>query len=243
MNIMNQIYKNFQVPAFGFNASAFGGVIRDPYTFGVHYKHRDKGKPDRKPDRILISVGKSEYAPKMKDVSHIYQTLTKAGYEVDFVTADNKPISFSMSDLSDPVNRWFAGDADAQYKINHPVNAKGINPEEYAAFFLANGSESVVESNHLRRLIKAVLANHGVVAGTGAAEDVPEVVKEAAGIQNGYSLPGSGSAVSVTEYGSAAVAQVSTATAWVINKHELLIAGEEEAEHIGEFIKNQLENS
>lgn len=148
-----------------------------------------------------------------------------------------------MSDLSDPVNRWFAEDADAQHKINHPVSAKEIKPDEYAAFFLASGSESVVDNNQLRRLIKAVLANNGIVAGIGSAEEVPEAIKEAAGVYDGYSLPGTGSEASLSEYGSAAVAQVNTATAWVINKHELVIAGENEAEHIGELIKNQLENS
>lgn len=236
MNIKNIFLKNFNMPVFGFNSGAFGGLVRGGNDFIGVDANRSRNTSSNKAFKILIGTGVSENAPKLKEVSHAYRAFTRAGYEVDFVTPDGLPVQFSSSDLSDPVNQWFAEDATAQYKAHYTQKIEKAMPGHYVAIFFSGKIESAMMDKWFRQLAELILKNNGIVGGFGEAEEAISSLDLTDQVNSGYSLPKSISETSDHAYGSIATEVISTDSEWLIYKGEVIESRNDDRYEITERI-------
>ena len=77
------------------------------------------------------------------EVSHPWEVLHEAGYEIDFVSPQGGNPPVDGFDLSDPVNKKFWEDSVYHEKITNTLTPDKINPEDYAAIFYAGGHGAV----------------------------------------------------------------------------------------------------
>lgn len=231
----------FNQHSIAFNSGAIGGLMRGGNDIERFKQLQSDGPPSKKAFKLLIAApAAGDSSPRMNDVSHVYRAFKRAGYDVDFTTADGRPMTFRQSDLTDPVNRWFAEDAVAQHKAYHSLSVEDVLPGRYAAIYFAGSDESVTENRLYRQLVDLIFNNNGVVAGSGGAEHAITAFELSDKIDNRYSLPGSDAIASLSDYGSAAVKTVKADTAWMIHKNKLMMPEEGEPESIGERIVQQL---
>jgi len=221
MNFKKLILKHFPFPVVGLNSGAFGGLIRGGNDFtGLDQRHTAQ-KESKKASRILIAADGADHAPILKDVTHAYRTFTRAGYDVEFVSAEGQPVQFRSSDLTDPVNRWFVEDAAAQYKVNHTLQVENNLPGRYAAIYFAGDDQAVTENQWFQQLAEMILDSNGIVAGLGDVQNVTDTFKLSTEVDAGYSLLNSDSAAPVSEYGSVAAKAVITDSAWLIHREKI----------------------
>jgi len=241
MNIKKLFSTNFQLPVVGFNSGAFGGLISGGSDFaGLDSRSADRSAPE-KTFRILIATGEAEYVSALKDVSYAYRAFTRAGYNVDFVTKNGQPVQFRSSDLTDPVNRWFAGDETAQQKANHTQQAKKTLPGHYVAIYFVGEDPAVMENQWFRQLSELILKSNGVVAGTGSADEAIQNLGLQLLLDSGYSLSSSNSSTSASEYGSVAAEAIKTESVWLVHKGKIVVSDYENRFKIGDQIVKQLE--
>ena len=220
-----------------FHAGAIGSINRGVYELERFRHTRPGGSYFKKDSKILIAVpSHAEKEPVMQDVSHAYQAFAKAGYDVDFVTADGSPVQFSQSDLTDPVNRWFVENTNARYSLEQPHMAQDIAPSRYIAVYFAGGNAILSENHWFQSLADQILKKGGVIAGSGSAEEAVQNLNLTTQIDIGYSLPASKAGMSVTEYGSVAVDTSELENGWTIYKDELSKSEINDVKDIGKRI-------
>jgi PfpI family intracellular protease len=73
------------------------------------------------------------------EVSHPWAVLTKAGYDIDFVSPKGGQPPIDGLNLNDADNKAFMDDARYQVKINHSMTPAQVNPADYAAIHFAGG--------------------------------------------------------------------------------------------------------
>ncbi len=103
----------------------------------------------------------------MGEVSHPWEVLHEAGYEIDFVSplGGNPPVD--GFDLSDPVNRKFWEDSAYQAKIRNTMTPREVKAEAYAAIFYAGGHGAMwdfADNTGLSAIAARIYENNGVVA-------------------------------------------------------------------------------
>lgn len=223
MNIKNLFLKNFNMPVFGFNSGAFGGLVRGGNDFIGVDANRSRNTSKNKAFKILIGTGVSENAPKLREVSHAYRAFTRAGYEVDFVTPDGRPVQVSSSDLSDPVNQWFAEDATAQYKAHYTQKVEKTMPGHYVGIYFSGKIDPEMTDKWFRQLTELIHKNNGIVGGSGDAEEALRSLELTDQVNSGYSLPKKPMPeTSAHAYGSIATEVISTDSEWLIHKGEVI---------------------
>ncbi|MCM5529805.1 type 1 glutamine amidotransferase domain-containing protein [Parasegetibacter sp. NRK P23] len=100
------------------------------------------------------------------EVSHPWEVLHEAGYEIDFVSPEGGNPPVDGFDLSDPVNKKFWEDRVYHEKITNTLTPDKINPEDYAAIFYAGGHGAVwdLPSNEaIANIAAQVYENNGLV--------------------------------------------------------------------------------
>lgn len=75
----------------------------------------------------------------LPEVSHPWQVLKNAGYDIDFVSPKGGKPPAEGVDLSDAANKAFVEDAVYQDKINHSMTPKQVNAADYEAIYFAGG--------------------------------------------------------------------------------------------------------
>ena len=73
------------------------------------------------------------------EVSHPWEVLTDAGYEIDFVSPQGGTPPVDGFDLNDPINKKFWNDEYYHHKISNSLKPSQVKPEEYKAIFYAGG--------------------------------------------------------------------------------------------------------
>lgn len=73
------------------------------------------------------------------EVSHPWEVLHEAGYEIDFVSPKGGNPPVYGVDMEDAVNRKFLENEKYQAKIENSMKPSEVNPEEYVAIFYAGG--------------------------------------------------------------------------------------------------------
>lgn len=100
------------------------------------------------------------------EVSHPWEVLSKAGYEIDFVSPKGGTPPVDGFDLSDPVNREFWENEIYKRKINNSMKPSDVKPENYMAIFYAGGHGAMwdfADNTDLAKIAAAIYDNGGIV--------------------------------------------------------------------------------
>lgn len=105
----------------------------------------------------------------LSEVSHPLSELTKAGYEVDFVSpkGGKSPVDPSSVDKKDPINVKFLENKKYQDKLNHTLRPSEVNSKDYVAIFYAGGHGTMWDfpsDKALQKITADIYENDGVVS-------------------------------------------------------------------------------
>ncbi|BAP30258.1 ThiJ/PfpI family protein [Chryseobacterium sp. StRB126] len=102
------------------------------------------------------------------EVSHPWEVLHKAGYEIDFVSPKGGTPPVDGFDLKDPVNKEFWENKEYKNKIDHSLTPSQVNPKEYSTIFYAGGHGAMwdlADNTELADIASTIYENGGIVAG------------------------------------------------------------------------------
>jgi putative intracellular protease/amidase len=100
-------------------------------------------------------------------VSHPWEVLVDAGYEIDFVSPQGGNPPADGFDLNDPVNKRFWEDKYYHQKITHTLQPVEVNPTNYVAIFYAGGHGAMwdlPDDKTLSKVAADIYEQDGVVA-------------------------------------------------------------------------------
>lgn len=103
----------------------------------------------------------------LPEVAHPYDVLTRAGYEVDFVSPRGGRPPLDGTEQPDAVSRAFLDDRDAQARLERSARPADVDPAAYAAIFYAGGHGTMWDfpgDAALAKLGGAIADRGGVVA-------------------------------------------------------------------------------
>ncbi|SIS33704.1 Putative intracellular protease/amidase [Chryseobacterium shigense] len=101
------------------------------------------------------------------EVSHPWEVLHKAGYEIDFVSPKGGTPPVDGFDLKDPVNKEFWENKEYKNKIDHSLQPSQVKPGNYSAIFYAGGHGAMwdfADNTELADIASKVYENGGIVA-------------------------------------------------------------------------------
>lgn len=101
------------------------------------------------------------------EVSHPWDVLVEAGYEIDFVSPKGGNPPVDGFDLNDSVNKKFWEDVYYQNKISHSMKPSEVNPKDYQAIFYAGGHGAMWDlpnDETIATIATQIYENNGVVA-------------------------------------------------------------------------------
>lgn len=102
------------------------------------------------------------------EVSHPWEVLHKAGYEIDFVSPKGGTPPVDGFDLNDPVNKEFWENKEYKSKIDNSLQPSQVNPSNYSAIFYAGGHGAMwdlADNTELAQIASKIYENGGIVAG------------------------------------------------------------------------------
>ena len=103
----------------------------------------------------------------MSEVSHPWQVLIEAGYDIDFVSPQGGSPPVDAFDLNDPTNKAFWENAHYRQKIAKSLKPEAVDPQDYVAIFFAGGHGAMwdfPENKSLDFLTRNIYEQGGVVA-------------------------------------------------------------------------------
>ena len=97
------------------------------------------------------------------EVSHPWEVLTAAGYEIDFVSPRGGKPPVDGFNLDDTANKKFWEDKVYRNKIEHSMKPEVVDPSQYAAIFYAGGHGAMwdLADNATLAKIAATIYEHG----------------------------------------------------------------------------------
>ncbi len=101
------------------------------------------------------------------EVSHPWEVLNEAGYEMDFVSPKGGKAPVDGFDLNDAVNKKFWNDVKYRSKVENTLNPSQVNPEEYNAVYYAGGHGAMwdfADNKELAQIAARIYENDGIVA-------------------------------------------------------------------------------
>lgn len=101
------------------------------------------------------------------EVSHPWEVLVDAGYEIDFVSPRGGKAPVDGFDLTDPVNKRFWDDPIYRAKVENTMKPSQVDPSKYAAIFYAGGHGAMwdlADDKALADLATKIYANGGIVS-------------------------------------------------------------------------------
>lgn len=102
------------------------------------------------------------------EVSHPWEVLHKAGYEIDFVSPKGGTPPVDGFDLKDPVNKEFWENKEYKNKIDNSLLPSQVNPNDYSTIFYAGGHGAMwdfADNTELAAIASKIYENGGIVAG------------------------------------------------------------------------------
>ena len=103
----------------------------------------------------------------LSEVSHPWEVLTKAGYEIEFVSPKGGEAPVDGFDLSDPVNKTFWEDPVYRKKVENTLTPKEVNPDDYPAIYYAGGHGTVwdfPQNEEIASIARTIYEKGGVVS-------------------------------------------------------------------------------
>ncbi|RYF63343.1 MAG: type 1 glutamine amidotransferase domain-containing protein [Cytophagaceae bacterium] len=101
------------------------------------------------------------------EVSHPWEVLVEAGYEIDFVSPKGGNPPVDGFDLSDPINKKFWEDKHYHQKITHSLKPSEVKPEDYAVIFYAGGHGAMWDlpnNKELADIATKIYEQNGIVS-------------------------------------------------------------------------------
>ncbi|MCJ7934995.1 MAG: type 1 glutamine amidotransferase domain-containing protein [Chryseobacterium sp.] len=102
------------------------------------------------------------------EVSHPWEVLHRAGYEIDFVSPKGGTPPVDGFDLKDPVNKEFWENKEYKNKIDHSLQPSQVNPNDYSTIFYAGGHGAMwdfADNKELADIASKIYENGGIVSG------------------------------------------------------------------------------
>ncbi len=103
----------------------------------------------------------------LAEVSHPWDVLNDAGYEIDFVSPKGGAAPVDGFDLTDPVNAKFWNDKKYQEKITHTLKPSDVNPKDYVAVYFAGGHGAMwdlPENTEIQEIVTKIYEHNGIVS-------------------------------------------------------------------------------
>ncbi len=103
----------------------------------------------------------------LAEVSHPWEVLHDAGYEIDFVSPKGGKAPIDGFNLDDAVNKKFWNDVQYHSKIEHTMKPEEVKPEAYSAIFYAGGHGAMwdlADNTELALLAQKIYENKGIVS-------------------------------------------------------------------------------
>lgn len=103
----------------------------------------------------------------LSEVTHPWDVLTSAGYEIDFVSPKGGKAPVEGFNLSDSTNKKFWLDSKYREKIENTLNPQSINPEDYAAIHFAGGHGAMWDlsnNKQLTAIASKIYENNGIIS-------------------------------------------------------------------------------
>ena len=101
------------------------------------------------------------------EVSHPWEVLADAGYEIDFVSPKGGKAPVDGFDLTDPVNKKFWENEQARRKVENTLTPEAVKPRDYQAIFYAGGHGAMwdlADDTKLAAIAAEIYEKKGVVA-------------------------------------------------------------------------------
>lgn len=103
----------------------------------------------------------------LSEVSHPWEVLHNAGYEIDFVSPKGGKAPVDGFDLSDPVNKKFWEDEMYRNRIENTLKPSEVKTEEYVAIHYAGGHGAMWDfagNEALAAIATKIYENNGIVS-------------------------------------------------------------------------------
>jgi putative intracellular protease/amidase len=103
----------------------------------------------------------------LAEVSHAWEVLKNAGYEIDFVSPLGGKPPVDGYNLNDAVNKAFVDDVVYQNKINNSLTPSQVHVSDYAAIYYAGGHGTMwdfADNTELAKIAATIYEAGGAVA-------------------------------------------------------------------------------
>lgn len=103
----------------------------------------------------------------LSEVSHPWEILVNAGYEIDFVSPKGGKAPMDGFNLGDPVNKKFWDDITYRTKIENTLKPSQVNPEQYIAIHYAGGHGAMwdfSDNEELAKIAAKIYERGGIVS-------------------------------------------------------------------------------
>jgi putative intracellular protease/amidase len=100
------------------------------------------------------------------EVSHAWEVLKNAGYEIDFVSPKGGKPPVDGLNLEDVTNKLFWEDAKYRAKIDNSMKPSEVNPANYVAIYYAGGHGTMwdfPENSEIANIATKIYESNGVV--------------------------------------------------------------------------------
>jgi putative intracellular protease/amidase len=100
------------------------------------------------------------------EVSHPWEVLHEAGYEIDFVSPKGGKAPVDGFNLEDATNKKFWDNSEYRHKIEHTLTPSQIQPDDYTAIFYAGGHGAMwdfADNKDLAHLAAKIYEQSGIV--------------------------------------------------------------------------------
>ena len=103
----------------------------------------------------------------LSEVTHPWEVLHSAGYEIDFVSPKGGKAPVDGFDLEDPINKKFWEDKTYRSKIENTMKPSEVNSADYAAIHYAGGHGTMwdfAENSEMASIASNIYENQGIVS-------------------------------------------------------------------------------
>lgn len=100
------------------------------------------------------------------EVSHPWEVLHEAGYEIDFVSPKGGKAPVDGFNLGDTTNKKFWDNQEYRHKVEHTLTPAEVKPENYVAIFYAGGHGAMwdfADNKALADIAAKIYEQNGVV--------------------------------------------------------------------------------
>jgi putative intracellular protease/amidase len=104
----------------------------------------------------------------LSEVSHAWEVLHNAGYEIDFVSPKGGKAPVDGFNLNDAINKKFWENESAKSKIENTMKPIDIKANDYSAIYYAGGHGTMwdfADNAELSAIAAKIYENNGIVSG------------------------------------------------------------------------------